>query len=170
MLDTVLAVPRATEARAHAIVRSVDLAAAPDAAFARLCEVEKWPVWLSIIRHARIVDRTALGVGAEVAVASAIPGAAEELYEVDYFIPRHRLSLVGAFSVRRRIDLRVERRRDRCRVVVGVDYPTFGGSAVAFVDRITARRRLASDLDRSLVYLKGLVEFTDRPDGTLSDF
>ena len=63
------------------------------------------------LRSARRVEPTEpIGLGSEVAIRSNLPGEDEELFEVDRFIPGHQLSLVGAFSVRRRIDIRIEQK------------------------------------------------------------
>jgi len=155
---------------AGAIHRSLDVAIPAATAFSRICEVEKWPVWLSFLKSARLLDSSSpLALGSEVAIRSQIPGEDEELFEVDRFIPAHQVSLVGAFSCRRRIDLRVEQKSARSRIVVHVDYPTYGGALVALLDRLTRRRRLDGALADSLVHFKGLVEF-EPTDGVLDDF
>jgi uncharacterized membrane protein len=154
-----------------ALYSAQDLAAAPGTAFGLICEVEKWPVWLSFLRSARRIEpHLPLGLGSEVAIRSMIPGDDEELFEVDQFIEGHVVSLVGWYSVRRRIDMRVERKSDRSKVVVRIDYPTYGGLFGALVDRLTVRRRLESALDDSLVHFKGLVEYEKSPDAVLGDF
>jgi len=153
-----------------ALYRSQDVAATPQVAFAMICEVEKWPVWLSFLRSARRTERGPFGIGSEVAIRSAIPGEDEELYEVDKFLEAHVLSLVGAYSVRRRIDFRIEGKSDRAKIVVRLDYPSYGGLLGALYDRMTARRRLGAALGDSLVHFKGLVEFNVNPDETLADF
>ena len=150
---------------------AADLVAAPSAAFALICEVEKWPVWLSFLRSARRIDpRLPLGLGSEVAVRSTIPGEEEELFEVDQFIDGHIVSLVGWYSVRRRIDMRLERKSERSKVVVRIDYPTYGGVIGALVDRLTVRRKLESALDDSVIHFKGLVEYDKGPNVILEDF
>jgi uncharacterized membrane protein len=154
-----------------ALYGAQDLAAPPNAAFELICEVEKWPVWLSFLRSARRLDPARrLGLGSELAIRSMIPGEPEELFEVDQFIEGHVISLVGWYSVRRRIDMRLERKTDRSKVVVRIDYPTYGGMLGALVDRLTVRRRLESALDDSLVHFKGLVEYDRGPDALLADF
>jgi uncharacterized membrane protein len=155
----------------HGLYSAQDLVAAPSAAFQLICEVEKWPVWLSFLRSARRIDpRMPLGLGSEVAVRSMIPGEEEELFEVDQFIEGHIVSLVGWYSVRRRMDMRVERKTDRSKVVVRIDYPTYGGVLGAIVDRLTVRRKLENALDDSLIHFKGLVEYEKGPDTILADF
>jgi hypothetical protein len=156
----------------NAVYCSQDLASSPEAAFALICEVEKWPVWLSFLRTARRLDEsTALGVGSEVGLRGALVGEDEELYEVDQFLEGHIMSLVGAFSLRRRIDFRIERKSRISKLVVKVDYPSYGGSIGALIDRMTARRKLDRALVDSLVHFKGLVEFKDVPhDPLLADF
>jgi hypothetical protein len=151
---------------------SLDLVSSAEAAFSLICEVEKWPVWLSFAKTVRRVDEsTPLGLGSEVAVRCAIPGEEEELYEVDQFLDGHIMSLVGAYSLRRRIDFRVERKTDRAKIVVRVDYPSYGGILGSLIDRMTARRRLDRALEDSLIHFKGLVEFRDVPaDEVLEDF
>ena len=155
-----------------ALYRSQDLVSSPEAAFALLCEIEKWPVWLSFLKSARRIDSVApFGPGSEVALRGAIPGEAEELYEVDQFLSGHIVSLVGAYSLRRRIDFRLERKNERSRLVVRVDYPCYGGILGSLLDRMTSRRRLDVALEHSLIHFKGLVEFKDVPaDDLLADF
>ena len=162
----------AERSRGNALHCSQDLASSPEAAFALVCEVEKWPVWLSPLRSARrLVESDPLEVGSQVAVRGTIPGDDEELYEVDQFLPGHIVSLVGAYSIRRRIDFRIERKTDRSKLVVRLDYPSYGGMLGALFDRVTSRRRLEGALADSLVHFKGLVEFKDCPqDALLADF
>ncbi|BDE06693.1 hypothetical protein WPS_19690 [Vulcanimicrobium alpinum] len=156
---------------ARALHRCQDLASPARTAFDLACEVEKWPVWLSFIRSARrVAADEPLALGSEVAIRSNVPGDDEELFEVDRFIPGHQLSLVGAFSVRRRIDIRVEQKSERSRVVVRVDYPTYGGFVGKVIDRLTRRRRLDAALNDALIHFKGLCEFEREPDALLSDF
>ncbi len=79
--------------------------------------VEKWPVWLSFLRSAELVESdTPLGPGSEVGLRSAMPGDPDQLFEVDHFVTNHRISLVGAYSVRRRLDFRLERKTSRCKL------------------------------------------------------
>jgi hypothetical protein len=167
-----MAVPANTFDRpsAWAIHRAQDVASPAATAFARICEIEKWPVWLSFLRTARLIEpHVPFGEGSEVAIRSKLPGEEEELFEVDRFIPGFHVSLVGAFSCRRRLDFRVEQKSERSKVVVRVDYPTYGGVFAALIDRVTRRRRLELALGDSLLHFKGLVEF-DREDGILADF
>jgi uncharacterized membrane protein len=156
----------------NSLHRSQDLSTTPEAAFKLICEVEKWPVWLSFLKSARRTDDgSPLGVGSEVAVRSAIPGDPEELYEVDRYLGGHIVSFVGVYSVRRRIDFRIERHTERSKLVVRLDYPAYGGMLGALVDRLTARRRLDSALEVSLAHFKGLVEFKESAqEGVLADF
>jgi hypothetical protein len=156
----------------NAILGSQDLASSAEMAFALICEVEKWPVWLSLAKTARRVDESQpLRLGSEVALRGAIPGEDEELYEVDRFLDGYIVSLVGAYSVRRRLDFRVERKGERTKLVMRVEYPSYGGALGALIDRMTARRRLESALEESLVHFKGLVEFKDTAsDAILADF
>jgi hypothetical protein len=167
-----MAVPAYTFDRpsAQAIRRAQDVASPAATAFARICEVEKWPVWLSFLRTARLTEpQQPFGEGSGVAIRSRLPGDEEELFEVDRFIAGFHVSLVGAFSCRRRLDFRVEQKSERSKVVVGVDYPTYGGAFAALLDRFTRRRRLELALGDSLLHFKGLVEF-EREDGVLTDF
>ena len=156
---------------ARALHRCQDVASPARTAFDLVCEVEKWPVWLSFLRSARRVDPAEpLGLGSEVAIRSIIPGEDEELFEVDRFLPGHQLSLVGAYSVRRRIDIRIEQKSERSKLVVRVDYPTYGGMLGALIDRLTRRRKLDIALNDSLIHFKGLCEFDQSPDAILDDF
>jgi uncharacterized membrane protein len=153
------------------IHRSQDVATPAETAFALICEVEKWPVWLSFFRSARRIDmHRPLEVGREIAIRSAIPGGDEELFEVDGYLTGHMLSLVGAYSVRRRIDFRVERKSERSKIVVRMDYPTYGGVVGALIDRFTSRRKLDVALADALVHFKGLAEYERNPAAILDDF
>ena len=155
----------------RALYRSQDVASPARTAFDLVCEVEKWPVWLSFMRSARRVEPgEPIALGSEVAIRSNLPGEDEELFEVDRFILGHQLSLVGAFSVRRRIDIRIEQKSARSKLVVRVDYPTYGGVLGALVDRPTRRRKLDIALNDSLIHFKGLCEFDQSPDAILDDF
>ncbi len=131
---------------AQAIFRSLDVATPASTAFARICEVESWPVWLSFLIASRRIDADRpLQLGCEIGIRSQIPGDDdEEHFEVDRFIPGHQVSLVGAFSCRRRLDVRIEQKSDRSRIVVRLDYPTYGGALASLLDRLTLRRRLDS--------------------------
>jgi len=170
MLATQLSLGQPPPSTSVALRRSQDIVAEPSAAFSMICEVEKWPVWLSFLRSAQRVDRGPLGLGSEVAIRSAIPGDVEELYEIDGFLEGHMISLVGAYSVRRRIDFRVEGRGKRSKVVARLHYPAYGGFLGGLLDRLTARRRLETALRDSLIHLKGLVEFKTSAGEALADF
>jgi uncharacterized membrane protein len=155
----------------RALYRSQDVASPAQTAFDLACEVEKWPVWLSFVRSARRVDASApIALGAEVVIRSNVPGDDEELFEVDRFIAGHQLSLVGAYSMRRRIDIRIEQKSERSKVVVRVDYPTYGGILGQVFDRLTRRRKLDAALSDALIHFKGLCEFDREPDAVLDDF
>jgi len=148
---------------------SLDVDCSAEDAFALLCAVEKWPVWLSFLRSARRVSAEPLEVGSEVVIRSGLPGNEEELYEVDDLITNYRLSLVGAYSLRRRLDFRIERRTSCTRIHVRLAYPAYHGRFGLLLDRWQRGRRLASALDDSLIHFKGLVEYRrDAP--VLADF
>lgn len=146
---------------------SVDLEVPSKTAFEMLGAVEKWPVWLSFLRSVRrSVPQVPVCLGSELIVRSAIPGDEEELFEVDRFVDGFILSLVGAYSVRRRIEMRVEGKTARSKLAVRIDYPTYGGPLAHLVDRATTRRRLDSQLADSLLHFKGLVEYEGDPSET----
>ncbi|MHB8151735.1 MAG: SRPBCC family protein [Vulcanimicrobiaceae bacterium] len=141
------------------IVGSIDVDASAEEAFASLRTVERWPAWLTFLHSARLGEpRAPLQIGSDVILRSVIPGEPEELYEVDAYIENFHLSLVGAYSTRRRLDFRLERRTSRCRVHVRIAYPAYYGRLGAIIDGITVRRRLNAELARSLLQFKGLVE------------
>jgi len=153
------------------IHRSQDVATSAQTAFALVTEVEKWPVWLSFVVSARRVEPAQrLGIGSEILVRSGLPGDEEQLFEVDGYLEGHVLSLVGAYSVRRRIDFRIESKTERSKVAVRVDYPTYGGVLGALIDRFTSRRKLDVALADALVHFKGLAEFERNPEALLEDF
>jgi hypothetical protein len=149
---------------------SLDLDCAAEDAFSLLCAVEKWPVWLSFLRSARRQSAdNELEVGSEVVIRSLLPGEEEQLFEVDDYITNYRLSLVGAFSVRRRLDFRIERRTSRSKLHVRLSYPAYHGRLGGLLDRWQRGRRLSNALDDSLVHFKGLVEY-QRDAAVLADF
>jgi uncharacterized membrane protein len=153
-----------TDALAHPGLRSfsanLDFESPVEEAFALLCAVEKWPVWLPFLRSATLADSASpLGVGSEILVRSSLPGHKEQLYEVDVFIANYHLSLVGAYSVRRRLDFRIERKTKRARLHVKFSYPAYGGPLGAMVDAWKHGRRLERGLDEALLHFKGLVEY-----------
>jgi uncharacterized membrane protein len=155
----------------HGIYASQDLAIPPEPAFALLCEVEKWPVWMSFLKSARRTEPAApLRLGSEILLRSAIPSEEEQLYEVDQLIQNHMLALIGAYSIRRKLDIRIERKSDRSRIVARVDYPSYGGALGALIDRFTIRRKLTLALEDSLLHFKGLVEYERHPHAVLEDF
>lgn len=145
---------------------SLDVDTTAEEAFALLCAVEKWPVWLSFLRSARPAG--AIALGGEVVVRSSLPGEEEQLYEIDAFTPHYRLSLVGAYSMRRRFDFRIERRTSNARVHVRLSYPAYHGRFGRLVDAWRHRRKLAAALQDALVHFKGLVEYR-RNDPILAD-
>ena len=148
---------------------SLDIDTSAEEAFALLCAVEKWPVWLSFLRSAVPGSPGAtLGLGSEVIVRATIPGEEEQLFEVDQFIANYHLSLVGAYSVRRRLDFRVERKTSRSKLHVKLSYPAYGGRVGRLVDRWKHARKLTQALDEALVHFKGLVEYR-AVDGILAD-
>jgi len=149
---------------------SLDLDCAAEEAFALLCAVEKWPVWLSFLRSARRAEgEPQLAVGSEVVIRSWLPGDEEQLYEVDALITNFRLSLVGAYSLRRRLDFRIERRTSCSKLHVQLAYPAYHGKLGGLLDRWQRGRRVAVALADSLVHFKGLVEY-NRDSAVLADF
>ena len=148
---------------------SLDIDTPVEDAFALLCAVEKWPVWLSFLRSAKVADPASpLALGSEVIVRSSLPGEEEQLYEVDQLIGNFHLSLVGAYSVRRRLDFRIEQKTSRAKVHVKLSYPAYGGRFGVMVDHLRHGRRLERSLDDALVHFKGLVEYRT-VDGLLVD-
>jgi len=150
---------------------AIDIQAPAEAAFSQLCSVEKWPVWLSFLRSAELVNASApVSVGSEIVVRSNVPGENEQLFEVDYFISYHQLSLVGAYSTRRRIDFRLERKTSRCKLTARLEYPSYGGRLGMLYDSLRTGRKLATQLEESLTHFKHLAEYRDSKDELLADF
>ena len=152
-----------TDALAHPGLRSysasLDIESPVEEAFALLCAVEKWPVWLPFLRSASVADPASpLSVGTEVIVRSSLPGDEEQRFEVDQLIVNFHLSLVGAYSVRRRLDFRIERKTSRAKLHVKLSYPAYGGRLGAWMDAWKHGRRLERGLDDALVHFKGMVE------------
>ena len=66
---------------------SLELDCSAEEAFALLCAVEKWPVWLSFLRSARRANHEPkLDLGSEVIIRSWLPGEEEEVFEIDGLI------------------------------------------------------------------------------------
>jgi uncharacterized membrane protein len=148
---------------------SLDIDCPVEEAFALLCAVEKWPVWLPFLRSAELADQASpLALGTEIIVRSSMPGHGEQLYEVDKFIVNYHLSLVGAYSVRRQLDFRIERKTKRAKIHVKFAYPAYGGRFGALVDAWKQGRRIERALFEGLMHFKGLVEYRSR-DLVLSD-
>lgn len=153
----------------RSLTASVDLESPAEDVFSLLCSVEKWPVWLSFLRSARRAEYgQPLAIGSEVVLRTQIPGEEEQIYEVDQFITNHHLSLVGAFSVRRRVEFRVERKTSRSRLHVRLSYPAYHGRLAAVVEWWRRGRRMLKQLQLALSNFKGLVEYR-RNDPALAD-
>lgn len=138
---------------------SLDIESPVEDAFALLCAVEKWPVWLPFLRSATLADPASpLTVGTEVIVRSSLPGDEEQAFEIDQLITNFHLSLVGLYSVRRRLDFRIERKTSRTKLHVKLSYPAYGGRLGALMDAWKHGRRFERGLDDALVHFKGMVE------------
>jgi uncharacterized membrane protein len=138
---------------------SLDIESPVEDAFALLCAVEKWPVWLPFLRSATLADPASpLTMGTEIIVRSSLPGDEEQRYEVDQLISNFHLSLVGLYSVRRRLDFRIERKTSRAKLRMLLSYPAYGGRLGAWMDAWKHGRRLERGLDDALVHFKGMVE------------
>ena len=109
-----------------------------------------------------------LGLGSEIIVRSTLSGGEEQLFEVDQFITNHRLSLVGAYSVRRRLDFRIERKTRLSRMSVKLSYPSYHGRFGAWLEQWRSGRKLDRALDEGLMHFKGLVEYRS-DDSLLAD-
>lgn len=165
--------PAGSRAGTRLLTAAVDVQTAAETAFTHLCAVEKWPVWLSFLRSAQLVDSSApLGLGSEVLLRSAVPGQEEQLFEVDHFITNHQISLVGAYSIRRRLDFRLERKTTRCKLHARLEYPAYGGRFGVLYDAVIAGRKLATQMEESLVHFKHLAEYKQHTekDELLADF
>ncbi len=149
-----------------------DIQAAAETAFSLLCAVPKWPVWLSFVRSAQSSDAHApIGVGGEILLRWAVPGETQQLFEVEHFITNHQISLVGAYSLRRRLDFRLERKTTRCKLHVRLEYPAYGGKLALAYDAVGAARKLAAQLDESVTHFKHLAEYNlHAKDDLLADF
>lgn len=156
----------------RALSAAVDVQSSAETAFSLLCTVEKWPLWLSFVRSAALADPTLpLNVGSEIVLRSGVPGDPEQLFEVDHFITNHQLSLVGAYSIRRRLDFRIERKTTRCKVLARMEYPAYGGKIALVYDGLSAGRKLSVQLEESLVQFKHLAEYNaEAKDELLADF
>ena len=141
------------------------------AAFALLCEVEKWPVWLSLVRRASRLDGDRpLSLGSEIVMVAPLLGRGEEIFVVERFLQGHLLHLESAYSCRRSWEFRIERKGSKTRLTAALAYATYGGQLGAQLDRFTRRRTAERELGASVVHFKGLVEFENHPDRVLADF
>jgi uncharacterized membrane protein len=138
---------------------SLDFESPVEDAFALLCSVEKWPVWLPFLRSATLADPASpLAMGTEIIVRSSLPGDEEQRFEVDQLISNFHLSIVGMYSVRRRLDFRIERKTSRARLRVALSYPAYGGRLGALMDAWKHGRRLERGLDDALEHFNGLLD------------
>lgn len=150
---------------------SVDLQRPAERAFSFLCAVEKWPLWLPFLRTAKVrEDQPRLQLGSEILVRAAIPGDADQIFEVDRFIQNHHVSLVGAYSTRRRLDFRLESQSSRSRLHAKLEYPSYGGRIGALYQRWRSARRLSAQFEEAVVHFKHLVEYDTAKDELLADF
>ena len=97
--------------------------------------------------------------GSDVVVRSCLPEEEEQLYEVDAYIANYHLSLVGAYSTRRRLDFRIEQKTSRSKMHVRLSYPAYHGWVGGLLDRWRHGRRLSTALNEALEHFKGLVEY-----------
>jgi hypothetical protein len=153
----------------QSLTASVDLDTEPEKVFTLLCSVEKWPVWLPFLRSARRVESAEpFGLGSDVVLRSEISEEPEELYEVDQFLTNHHLSLVGAYSVRRRFEFRVERKSSCSRLQVRLCCPSYHGRLVSLLNGWRRGRKLQPQLEHAMANFKSLVEYR-RDDAALAD-
>lgn len=150
---------------------SIEVQKPAESAFSLLCAVEKWPLWLPFLRTAKIREQgEVLQLGSEISVRSAIPGEPDQLFEVDRFIQNHQVSLVGAYSTRRRIDFRLEAQSKRSRLHARLEYPSYGGRIGAMYARFRSARKLAAQFQEAVVHFKHLAEYEAAKDALLADF
>ncbi len=83
----------------------------------------------------------------------------------------HRISLVGAYSVRRRLGFRLERKTTRCKLQVQLEYPAYGGKLAMLCDALSTARKLSAKLEESVMQFKHLAEYhPSKKDELLADF
>lgn len=150
---------------------TVDLQTPAESAFALLCSVEKWPLWLPFVRSAQLgAPAQRLELGSEVSVRSAIPGDDEQVFEIDRLIQNHHISLVGVYSTRRRLDFRLEAQSARSKLHARLQYPAYGGKLGILYDQVRRARKLAAQFDEALLHFKHLVEYDRSADALIADF
>ncbi len=139
---------------------SLDIESPVEDAFALLCAVEKWPVWLPFLRSATLADPASpLSVGTEVIVRSSLPGHDEQALR-NRSIHHELPPLAGRRILRAApLDFRIERKTSRAKIHLKFSYPAYGGRFGAMVDAWKHGRRLERVLDEALVHFKGLVEY-----------
>jgi hypothetical protein len=154
------------------LTASIDVQTGAETAFRLLCTIEKWPLWLSFLRSAEMLHPSgALGLGSEIVLRSSVPGDSEQLFEVDHYITNHQLSLVGAYSTRRRLDFRIESKTSRCKLHARMEYPAYGGRVGMLYEGVRSGRKLGLQLEESLTHFKHLAEYrADAKDELLADF
>lgn len=150
---------------------SIEVQKPAESAFSLLCAVEKWPLWLPFLRTAKLREHgETLKLGSEVSVRSAIPGEPDQLFEVDRFIQNHHVSLVGAYSTRRRLDFRLESQSRRSRLHARLEYPSYGGRLGALYHRFRSARKLSAQFREAVIQFKHLAEYEASKDALLADF
>lgn len=144
---------------ASQLVATEDLNVSADIAFSRICSIQTWPVWLSFVKRAELEDRASrLTHDSDIILSSDLSDGQEEVFEVEELIEPYLLTLVGAFSCRRRIQFRVETKDSISRVIVKIALPAYGGIVRRYTDGFMFRRKLHASLTQSLQTFKGLVE------------
>jgi len=141
------------------LVASENLSVSAEIAFSRICSIHTWPVWLSFVRRAEFDGYPGLLTQAsDILLSSDLSDGKEEVFEVEELIEPYLLTLVGAFSCRRRIQFRIERKDAASRLTVRIAYVSHGGLLRGVLARFIARRKLHNLLTLSLQTFKSLVE------------
>ena len=144
---------------ASQLVATEELHVSAEIAFARICSIKTWPVWLSFVKRAELEDPgNTLTHQSDIVLLSELFDGKEEVFEVEELIEPYLLTLVGAFSCRRRIQFRVERKDDISRLIVKIAYPSYGNLIGRYTERFMFRRKMQTVLTESLQTFKGLVE------------
>jgi hypothetical protein len=122
-------------------------------------DLTRWPVWLTFVVCAQNRE------GAEVELCLQRGKRRwRETFDVIRFVPNAFLWLEGDLSAARRIEFRFEQRRIGTRLHCAIGYPVYGGGLGTLCDALFERRKVARDLERSLLGLKSALEDVNRTD------
>ncbi|HME81285.1 MAG TPA: SRPBCC family protein [Candidatus Eremiobacteraceae bacterium] len=137
----------------------IDIALPVGRVFEFVSDLARWPLWLSFVVCAQSPDEQEVEICMQRGKRRW-----RETFDVIRYVPNAFFWLEGALSAARRIEFRFEQRRTGTRLHCSIGYPVYGGGLGVARDALFERRRVARDLERSLLGLKTTLEDAHRVD------